>query len=148
MIQSAINKQIGGDIKLLRKAQADEAVAAYQCIEDARAYHSSMGFVQWHPDYPTIHTIKEDIANGIGFVFAEGNVILGYCCMLIGDEPAYHVIDGFWKTDRPYAVVQRTVRKRIFIDQRFLRQKRYRIHPHRSPGRKQGHAAHSDPGRI
>ena len=107
MIQSGVNKQIGGDIKLLRKAQADEAVAAYQCIEDARAYHSSMGFAQWHPDYPTIHTIKEDIANGIGFVFAEGNVILGYCCMLIGDEPAYHVIDGFWKTDRPYAVVHR-----------------------------------------
>ena len=27
--------------------------------------------------------------------------------MLIGDEPAYHVIDGSWKTDRPYAVVHR-----------------------------------------
>ena len=66
-----------------------------------------MGFVQWHPNYPTIHTIEKDIAEGIGFVFAEGQEIFGYCCIIIGDEPAYHVIDGAWKTDKAYAVVHR-----------------------------------------
>lgn len=92
---------------ILRKASREEAETCYQCIEDARAYHSSMGFVQWHPGYPTLATIQEDIAAGIGFVFAEEDNIYGYCCIIIGDEPAYHSIDGEWKTARPYAVVHR-----------------------------------------
>ena len=33
--------------------------------------------------------------------------IIGYCCIIIGDEPAYHQIEGAWKTDNPYAVVHR-----------------------------------------
>ena len=92
---------------ILRNAYAEEANKAYQCIEDARAYHSLLGFVQWHPGYPTLQTIKDDIEAGIGYVFAEGDKVYGYCCIIIGDEPAYHVIDGAWKTDRPYAVVHR-----------------------------------------
>ena len=92
---------------ILRKALPLEADAAYQCIEDARAYHSSMGFVQWHPGYPTAQTIRDDIEAGVGYVFAESKNILGYCCIIIGDEPAYHTIDGAWKTQRPYAVVHR-----------------------------------------
>ena len=92
---------------ILRKATASEAAASYQCIEDARVFHRSMGFVQWHPGYPTMQTIEDDIKNGVGYVFAEGDTVLGYCCIVIGDEPAYHVIDGAWKTDRDYAVVHR-----------------------------------------
>ena len=92
---------------LLRKAKMDEAKTSYQCIEDARAYHNSMGFVQWHPGYPTLATIEDDIKASIGYVFEEGNEIYGYCCIIIGDEPAYRVIDGEWKTNRPYAVVHR-----------------------------------------
>ena len=37
---------------------------------------------------------------------------MGYCCIIIGDEPAYHVIDGSWKTDHPYAVVHRMAFKK------------------------------------
>ena len=92
---------------ILRKACVDEINAAYQCIEDAREYHHSLGFVQWHAGYPTVQTIQEDVANGTGFVIAEEDKILGYCCIIIGDEPAYHVIDGAWKTNLPYAVVHR-----------------------------------------
>ena len=91
----------------LRHAQPDEAAASYQCIEDARAYHRSLGFVQWHPEYPTLQTINDDIARNIGYVFTDENGIVGYCCIIIGDEPAYHVIDGAWQTDRPYAVIHR-----------------------------------------
>ena len=42
----------------LRLANLNEAEICYQCIEDARAYHKSLGFEQWHPDYPTEQTIK------------------------------------------------------------------------------------------
>ena len=51
---------------ILRRACAGEDKIAYQCIEDARAYHRSLGFVQWHPGYPTLQTIKDDIDAGVG----------------------------------------------------------------------------------
>ena len=91
----------------LRKAQFSEAEVCYQCIEDARAYHKSMGFEQWHPDYPTQQTIYDDIVQNTGYVFVDKGGIIGYCCIIIGDEPAYHEIAGAWKTSSAYAVVHR-----------------------------------------
>lgn len=91
----------------LRNALLSEAQACYQCIEDARAYHKTMGFVQWHPNYPTPQTIVDDIHRHLGYVFVADDEVIGYCCIIIGDEPAYHNIDGAWKTDRPYAVIHR-----------------------------------------
>lgn len=91
----------------LRKAKPYEAGLCYQCIEDARAYHKSMGFEQWHPDYSTQQTIHDDIAQDIGYVFVNEQGVIGYCCIIIGDEPAYCKIEGAWKTDRPYAVIYR-----------------------------------------
>lgn len=91
----------------LRKAKANEAEICYQCIEDARAYHKSLGFEQWRPDYPTRETILEDIAQNMGYTFVDEQGIVGYCCIIIGDEPAYRQIEGAWKTNRPYAVVHR-----------------------------------------
>lgn len=91
----------------MRKAQKEDAALCYQCIEDARDYHKTLGFEQWHPDYPTQQTILDDIDCGTGFAFCEESGVIGYCCVIIGDEPAYLEIDGAWKTDRPYAVVHR-----------------------------------------
>lgn len=51
----------------LRLANLQEARICYQCIEDARACHKSLGFEQWHPDYPTEQTILDDIAQNIGW---------------------------------------------------------------------------------
>ena len=91
----------------LVKAEKEKVAEYYQCIEDARAYHKSMGFEQWHTGYPTQQTILDDIENGTGYAFIDCGRIIGYCCIIIGDEPAYHKIEGNWKTDRPYAVVHR-----------------------------------------
>ena len=91
----------------LRTARLNEAEKCYQCIEDARAYHRTLGFEQWHPDYPTQQTILEDIAQNNGYAFIDENEVIGYCCIIAGDEPAYYEIEGAWKTDQPYAVVHR-----------------------------------------
>lgn len=91
----------------LRKARLHEAGICYQCIEDARVFHKSLGFEQWHSDYPTQQTILDDISQNIGYVFVNEQEIVGYCCIIIGEEPAYRKIEGAWKTDRPYAVVHR-----------------------------------------
>ena len=91
----------------MRLANQNEAKVCYQCIEDARAYHKSLNFEQWHPDYPTQQTILDDIAQNIGYAFVKDNEVIGYCCMIFGNEPAYKRIDGAWKTEKPYAVVHR-----------------------------------------
>ena len=77
----------------MRLADQNEAEVCYQCIEDARACHKSLGFER-HPDYPTQQTIPDDIAQNIGYAFVKGNEVIVYCCMIFGDEPAYKVIDG------------------------------------------------------
>ncbi len=92
---------------IMRTAAAGEEQACFQMIEEAKAFQRSMGFVQWHPGYPSLNTIAQDIESGIGYVFAEDEKLLGYCCLIIGDEPAYRQIEGAWKTERPYAVVHR-----------------------------------------
>ena len=92
---------------IMRPARREEAEACYRCIEDARAYHKSLGFEQWHPDYPTQQTIRDDIAQNIGYAFADDRGVIGYCAIVVGDEPAYRQIEGAWKTDRPYMVVHR-----------------------------------------
>ena len=91
----------------IRLANQTEAEVCYQCIEDARVYHKSLGFEQWHPDYPTQQTIIEDISQNIGYVFVKNNEVVGYCCMIFSDEPAYKRSNGAWKTEKPYAVVHR-----------------------------------------
>ena len=71
----------------IRLANQTEAEVCYQCIEDARAYHKSMGFEQWHPDYPTQQTILDDIAQNIGYAFTQGNKVMQH--ILNREEFAY-----------------------------------------------------------
>ena len=99
---------------ILRKALQEEAAICYSFIEDGRAYHKSLGFEQWRPEYPTVKTIEEDISSGIGYVFAmeqgERDHIgspIGYCNIILQDDPSFAAIDGAWKTERPYASVHR-----------------------------------------
>lgn len=92
---------------ILRKTRREEAAASNQCIEDAREFHASLGFTQWKPDYPTIHNVERDIENGTGYVFVEGDELIGAVCLTIGEEPSYREIDGAWKTDREYMVIRR-----------------------------------------
>ena len=91
----------------IRNAAAVEAERCYEFINDARAYHEQLGFEQWHPEYPTLDTIKNDIMDGTAYVFADNGEPLGYCCIIFEEEPAYRNIDGKWTTDAPYAVVHR-----------------------------------------
>ena len=70
----------------LRKAEPDEAERCYQCIEDARDYHRSLGFEQWRPDYPTRQTILEDIAQQIGYAFVHEEELIG--CLLYTSDAA------------------------------------------------------------
>ena len=102
---------------ILRKATINEAPMAFQCILDAKEYMKSLGFMQWDDRYPLIENIIDDINNDIGFVFCEGDAIVGYLVIFIGDESDYHVIDGAWKTELPYAVIHRLAFSKKFRGQ-------------------------------
>ena len=92
----------------IRKARPSEAEICYSFINDARAYHAKLGFVQWHEGYPVLQTIMDDINAGIGYALVnKSDEPLGYCCFVVGVEPAYKVSDGKWLNDAPYAVVHR-----------------------------------------
>ena len=92
----------------IRKARRTEAEVCYSFINDAREYHAKLGFIQWHEEYPVLKTIIDDINAGIGYVFVDDNdEPIGYFCFIVGDEPAYKVIEGAWLNDNPYAVVHR-----------------------------------------
>ncbi|MGM9530074.1 MAG: GNAT family N-acetyltransferase [Phascolarctobacterium sp.] len=92
----------------IRKARPSEAEICYSFINDARAYHAKLGFVQWHEGYPVLRTIMDDINTGIGYALVnKSDEPVGYCCFVVGEEPAYKVIDGKWLNDATYAVVHR-----------------------------------------
>ena len=92
----------------IRKARPCEAEICYSFINDARAYHAKLGFVQWHEGYPVLQTIMDDINTGTGYALVnKSDEPVGYCCFVVGEEPAYKVIDGKWLNDNPYAVVHR-----------------------------------------
>ena len=69
-------------------------------IEDVRAYHKSLGFEQWHSDYPMQQTVLDDIVQNVGYAFVTKDGVIGYCCIIFGDEPAYHEINGASPTQR------------------------------------------------
>ena len=86
----------------IRKARRAEAEICYSFINDAREYHAQLGFVQWHEGYPVLKTIIDDVNAGIGYAFVDENDNpIGYFCIIVGDEPAYKVIEGAWLNDNP-----------------------------------------------
>jgi GNAT superfamily N-acetyltransferase len=71
---------------------------------------------QWQDGYPNIEILQKDIEKEAGFVLAEGEDILGYCAILINDEPQYNDIKGKWLTNGDFVVFHR-----IAISEKHLR---------------------------
>lgn len=92
---------------IIRLAELSEAGECYKILDEGRNYQKSMGFEQWTSFYPSEETVIEDINLGRGYVFADENGLIGYCCIIFTGEPVYSNIEGEWKTSDPYAVVHR-----------------------------------------
>lgn len=64
---------------------------------------------QW-VGYPSIEVIAEDILLNQAFVCWQQDQIVGYFCLIVGDnpDPNYRVIeDGKWLDEKPYGVIHR-----------------------------------------
>ena len=90
-----------------RKAELSEITPIWAILKDAIARRKQDGSTQWQDGYPNPEIVQKDIEKGKGFILVSGETIIGYCAILINDEPAYKAIEGKWITNTDFVVVHR-----------------------------------------
>lgn len=90
-----------------RKAKISEIPQIWQIIQDAIQRRKEDGSNQWQDGYPNPDVLQNDIDKETGFVLTENDVIIGYCAILINDEPEYENIEGKWLTTTDFVVFHR-----------------------------------------
>lgn len=92
---------------IFRKARLEERSDIWDILEAAIQRRKEDGSDQWQDGYPNPTVIRNDIAKGVGYVLVNGDEILGYCAVLINDEPEYANIRGEWLTNGDFVVMHR-----------------------------------------
>lgn len=90
-----------------RKAQRNELPQIWDIMQHAIARRKDEGSDQWQDGYPNPEVLQNDIDKGAGFVLTEDDTVVGYCAVMINDEPAYATIDGKWLTNGDFVVFHR-----------------------------------------
>ena len=90
-----------------RKALRSEIPAIWMILQQAIKRRKEEGSSQWQDGYPNPEMIKKDIQKEAGYVLTEAETIVGYCAVLINDEPQYEKIIGKWLSNEDYVVVHR-----------------------------------------
>lgn len=91
----------------LRKATKSEIPQIWVILQQAIARRKEDGSNQWQDGYPNPDVIQNDIHKNAGYVLTDGDIILGYCAILINDEPEYQKIKGKWLTNDDFVVFHR-----------------------------------------
>ncbi len=92
---------------LFRKANKDDVSQIWQIIKYAIQKRKEEGSNQWQDGYPNPIVIENDIQNNYGHVITENEVVIGYCALLINNEPEYENIIGKWLTNSDFVVFHR-----------------------------------------
>ncbi|MDD2985475.1 GNAT family N-acetyltransferase [Flavobacterium sp.] len=90
-----------------RKAELTEAPEIWTILQNAILRRKADGSNQWQDGYPNPEIVETDIKKGIGYVLVEQNKIIGYCAVLINDEPEYANLQGEWRTNTDFVVFHR-----------------------------------------
>lgn len=91
-----------------RPAELHDFDTIMTLISHARAAIARLGIDQWQDGYPEPEVIKNDITQGIGWVFEVENKIAGYMVPLADPEPIYDQLQNEWlQNDMPYLTVHR-----------------------------------------
>jgi len=91
----------------LKVATPADASAIWAILSAAIQHRKTEGSNQWQDGYPNEQVIANDIAKGYGYVLVEDDEIVGYCALLINDEPEYARIKGKWLTSGDFVVLHR-----------------------------------------
>jgi GNAT superfamily N-acetyltransferase len=90
-----------------RKAKITEIPQIWNILKDAIQRRKEDGSNQWQDGYPNPEVLEKDIIKKTGFVLTDGNTVIGYCAILINDEPEYQNIEGKWLTNCDFIVFHR-----------------------------------------
>lgn len=90
-----------------RKAEIVEMNEIWTILQQAILRRKKDGSNQWQDGYPNLEVVKNDIQNNYGYVLTEEKTIIGYCAIVINDEPEYLNIEGNWLTNADFVVVHR-----------------------------------------
>lgn len=90
-----------------RLATPSEVPEIWKILQQAIKKRKEDGSDQWQDGYPNPEVIKKDIDKNAGHVLLNGEAIIGYCALLINDEPEYEKIIGEWLSNEDYVVFHR-----------------------------------------
>ena len=90
-----------------RKANSEDLIQIWEILQQGIASRKKDGSNQWQDGYPNAEVVQNDIDKEVGYVLTEGNSIIGYCAILINDEPEYANIEGNWLTNEDFVVFHR-----------------------------------------
>ena len=98
-----------------RKATLNETPQIWEILKYAIARRKRDGSDQWQNGYHNVTSIEEDIAKDTAYVLTDGDTIVGYCAVLVDDEPEYANIKGKWLTNGDFVVYHR-----VAISEKYL----------------------------
>jgi GNAT superfamily N-acetyltransferase len=90
-----------------RKASSTEIPQIWVILQSAIQRRKEDGSNQWQDGYPNPDVVQKDIDSEAGFVLTHKESIIGYCAILINDEPEYERIEGKWITNGDFVVFHR-----------------------------------------
>jgi GNAT superfamily N-acetyltransferase len=98
-----------------RKAKISEIPQIWDILQLAIVRRKEEGSDQWQDGYPNPDVVQKDIEKGEGFVLIDGEIIVGYCAILINDEPQYAKIEGKWLTNDDFVVFHRVAISETYL---------------------------------
>lgn len=90
-----------------RKAKPEDQSQIWDILKAGIKRRKEEGSNQWQDGYPNPDVVDADIENGYGYVLTDGDAVIGYCAILINDEPEYARLQGKWLTDEDFVVYHR-----------------------------------------
>ncbi|TDG35614.1 GNAT family N-acetyltransferase [Pedobacter changchengzhani] len=91
----------------LQKANIFQALEIWEILQQAILRRKADGSKQWQDGYPNLAVIKNDIEKNQGFVLMDDENIVGYCAILINNEPEYANLKGEWLSNEDFVVFHR-----------------------------------------
>ncbi|MGV3704359.1 MAG: GNAT family N-acetyltransferase [Arcticibacter sp.] len=90
-----------------RPAREQDLDQIWGILKDAITRRKEEGSNQWQDGYPNPEVVRADIAKDSGYVLTDGDTIVGYCAILINDEPEYANLRGKWLTEGDFVLYHR-----------------------------------------
>ena len=94
--------------KRVRPAVQADMERILEIYELARQFMRQNGNpTQWGTDHPRRELLEMDIRKRQLYVVETAGTVNGVFVFFVGEDPTYSLIDGAWRSDRPYGVIHR-----------------------------------------